>query len=583
MIQIPYQRRALPTNTAGIMRVGSVDSGGQAIAEGIAVAGRELRAYGQGLVDHERLVKRGAASEALAGERLFWTQELPKLEEAAKPGADGFTDGVRSTFQERRAALVEQYGDDPETLAYVTERLGYLEADILGQGIGIESKARGELRAAKVKAVTSTLADAVFANPGQYQAAEEELTLAIAGMELGSNTAGILQEEREKLAEAYYRGKLEADPAGTLAELRAADGPAALLSTGTRHGLTNAAQGAVRQAEREAEADQETARRRSAIEAGDLIYDPTRSLGDMLDEARKVEDPELRALTVGQVQRRYSEAKAAEADRQQRASDAAWKLIDGGGRLEDLPAPVLADLDRRDKAAIQAFTAAREKSEPIRTDWPTYGKLMNATAAQLMATDLNKFRAVLADSEFRQLVERQAGFRKGTEPDKPGEPGTLTQQISSAADAAKLDPDKGQVGQFQAVVRAEVDQQQRALGRALTYDERQKIVDRLTLTVTTARYKWWPNTERRAFQLGEGEHYELTPGNIAEQRDTLARLTGIAAAEVLPTAEKLEAAGVPVTETTLKMAAALVRQGTPVTRETMEALAALAEKKVGGS
>lgn len=583
MIQIPYQRRALPTNTPGIMRVGSVDSGGQAIAEGIAVAGRELRQHGQGLVDHERLVKRGAASEALAGERLFWTEELPKLEEAAEPGADGFTDNVRSTFQERRAALVERYGDDPETLAYLTERLGYLEADILGQGIGIEAKARGELRAAKVKAVTTNLADAVFANPGQYQAAEEELTLAIAGMELGSNAAGILQEEREKLAEAYYRGRLEADPAGTLAELRAADGPAALLSTGTRHALTNAAQGAVRQAEREAEADQETARRRAAIEAGDMIYDPTRSLGDMLEEARKVEDPELRALTVGQVQRRYSEARAAEADRQQRASDAAWKLIDGGGRLEDLPAPVLADLDRRDKTAIQAFTAAREKSEPIRTDWPTYGKLMNATAAELMATDLNKFRAVLADGEFRQLVERQAGFRKGTEPDKPGEPGTLTQQISSAAEAASLDAKKGEVGQFQAVVRREVDQQQKALGRALTYGERQKIVDGLTLTVTTARYQWWPNTEERVFQLGEGEHYELTPDNIADQRDAIARLTGLPGGQLLPTAEKLEAAGVPVTVTTLEMAAALIRQGSPVTRETMEALAEAARKKAGAS
>jgi hypothetical protein len=578
MIQIPYQDRFAGKGSAAVsvVPVGAGNANGQAIARGVQVAADQLGQYGRTVVDHDRAMRQAEASKRIAGERLFWTEELPRLGEAAEPAAKGFTDGVKATYAERRDAILADYADDPALAAFVAGRLADLEAQTLGDAIGFEAKARGQQRAAAVEEVGGTLKDAVFADPRQYEAAALELRDSILAMELGPDTTAVLEEQRAGLAEAYFRGLVERDPAAARAALLAGEGPAALLKPATRHSLANAAQSAVKQADAEARAEREKGERLQAIEAGDLIYSPDKTLGEMQDEARAIADPELRAIALGQVQRRYSADRAAEADAHQRASDAAWALIDKGGTLTDLPASILAGLERSDRVAIETFTAKRAKGGEIQTDWSTYSDLMGRGRRELLATDLNRFRPILADAEFKQLVQRQQGFRDGTEPDAPDDPATLASQIGTAIQVIGLEKgDKS--GRFEAAARAEVDRQQQALGRKLTYAERQAVVDRLSLTVTTTQRAWWYDTQVKLYEVKDGEAYQFTDDDLVEQGDVLARLLEVPRERLLPTAAALEAAGLPVVETTLQMAAALIDSGQPVTRETMEALAAKAK------
>jgi hypothetical protein len=177
------------------------------------------------------------------------------------------------------------------------------------------------------------------------------------------------------------------------------------------------------------------------------------------------------------------------------------------------------------------------KGSDIETDWETYYALKTLSTAdpeEFQATDLRRFRSKLNDAEFKQLVDRQTA---GT-PDAPDlEAMSEDKQIALAVADVKLD-DKDGAGLFERAVRAEIGAEQKRIGRRLTADERQRVIDRQMIDGEIERPGAIIDPDRKRYQThGTPDAQYFVPEGYDE----------IPAAEVEKITQALDRAGRPVT------------------------------------
>lgn len=555
-MQIPvYQRQVLPKGTATssprprfvpVTSAADVERAGQAIVGAIG-------AYGEAEQNKTNAANHTWAVEALGTESEYWATSEADRQLAFDPAeADqSYTDGVLADF-DARAADIEARAPDQRTTDYLRRNLASMRAEIAGRGSKFEAEIAGTKRKAAVEKLTNGLQARVFSGEASVADADTALVEGVAGLDLpGYVTTAVLEEQREHLAAAHYRGMIERDPRTARAELLSGESPwAARLTPGDRQTLANSAGVRIDEQDRTTLAGQEKAARLIGQAAGDTIYDPRAGLAEMLAVAREIKDPDTRKAAVEQVKLRHAETQAATRDRETNAATEAWKVIDAGGTIDNVPAFVLGNLNTADKHAIETYQRQRAEHKKPVTDWSTYSRLMGLEPDKLVDEDLNRYRSVLADSEFKQLVGRQQSARDDKLVDRPGDPGTLSQQIKTATVLLGIDDDDKRAGRFEAAARRSIDDEQSRLGRDLTYGEREALVDRLSIEVTTSKGTIW-DSEARLFELDDGQHYEIDADDFADQGPAISRATGIPLSELDKIRQSLERHGVPVTFDTL--------------------------------
>lgn len=163
-------------------------------------------------------------------------------------------------------------------------------------------------------------------------------------------------------------------------------------------------------------------------------------------------------------------------ERDQRdAGDAAWGLYAEGKRI---PASLWARMDGRDAVSLRktmrADAEARLAGTEVKTDPNVYYALSIAAATDpdFKNEDLRRFGDKLSPGDFRRFVDLQARVSK---PEEQGHIVTINTQKTQTARAAGLKPD--QAAQFY----IEADKALGADAKSMTYEQRQKVLDRLVL------------------------------------------------------------------------------------------------------
>ncbi|MEX2125494.1 MAG: hypothetical protein WD795_16495 [Woeseia sp.] len=196
---------------------------------------------------------------------------------------------------------------------------------------------------------------------------------------------------------------------------------------------------------------------------------------DALAKARSYTGQE-RDDVVSRVKVRYNELESAKADREREVADAAWDVFGRTGKVSSIPARVLHELDGR---TLQALKNA-EDGGAAATDWATYAELRELALTdpeRFTKLDLRHYGNKLKDSDRRGLLTLQEKLRT---PENLPEAASTEKQIEVAANVLKLKKPE-QKGQLQAAVYNEVAAFTRQAGREPSYDERQKIIDRLLI------------------------------------------------------------------------------------------------------
>lgn len=188
-------------------------------------------------------------------------------------------------------------------------------------------------------------------------------------------------------------------------------------------------------------------------------------------------------------------AKQAKREREDAMSDQAWQLFAQG---KTIPEQVLSQMDGRERVQLQeaararadrAARAAAGGDARVKTDWNTYIDVRERLAAG-ERVDLRTLAEKIGPAQMEQLIDIQTRVAK---PKTAVEVATSEQQLGAYTRQMNL---KGKdLGQFQSAAYEAFNEHAQRTGKAPTYDERQKILDTLTMDVVTHKGVLWDSTD----------------------------------------------------------------------------------------
>lgn len=227
-------------------------------------------------------------------------------------------------------------------------------------------------------------------------------------------------------------------------------------------------------------------------QASDTIMGEGLSESQALAKARQGFTGEQQDEVVRRVKERYADIDMTRERGQTDAADQAWQIWSKNKTLSDVPTSVLNGMDGRMRDALEKEDAAHASGADVRTDWSKFYDLrqMAATApGQFAGTDIRQFFPDLNPAQREQLIDLQNQVKGAGSSDVQ----TLNEQLSRAHELLKWSASDGQKkGQFDSAALTEIDAAQKANGgRKLTYDDRQKIVDRMMVTGSYPGGNWF--------------------------------------------------------------------------------------------
>lgn len=255
---------------------------------------------------------------------------------------------------------------------------------------------------------------------------------------------------------------------------------------------------------------------------------------EQIKKVNEIKEADLRSRAVNIVKENNALQRAAQADREKAVSDAVWQRVAQGAARSQLPADMLAQMDGRERIQLnehyraQAERMKREsEGKAIKTDLRTYEELVNLPADQFLRTRLSAFQDKIGRGDLEKLIDRQAKLRN---PDTANTVATTEQQMGSYSGALGLKDEKA--GAFRKAAYDEFSAFNKANKREPTYDERQKILDRLTMQSDGG----WFGASKRYFQL---------PNEPKARQEFMEQV--VPAADRKEIADALAKRGVPVT------------------------------------
>ncbi len=259
----------------------------------------------------------------------------------------------------------------------------------------------------------------------------------------------------------------------------------------------------------------------------DTIMASTKSRDEAMNEAIKIKDPTIRDAVEDRVNRYYSIKKQAENENKEKIMTDAANIIDRTGSTNSISPSVWTSLSVTERTSLEQYAKRKAKGDAEKTDWATYYELMSLGSSQdtreaFARTNLLEYKHKLGNTEFKQLTDLQASIRKGDGKADEKLDGFRTNQqiVDDTLRQAGLDPtpksssDNKSVASFRRAVDGAVAAEERRKGKKLTNDEVQSIADNLVIKGKVPGSGWIWDTEKRAFELSEGESLVVKPKDI---------------------------------------------------------------------
>jgi hypothetical protein len=266
-----------------------------------------------------------------------------------------------------------------------------------------------------------------------------------------------------------------------------------------------------------------------------------------IDEAKKLKDPKVRDATVERVNQFFSEQNQAQQETREKNMLTATNIVDQTASIDRIPPAMWTTFTLGERASLKEYAKQKVKGDPIATNWTVYNDLLqlastDETKDQFLSKNLMQYRSQLSDTEFKQVVELQAGLRRGDDRAESKLAGIRTTQqvVASSLKAAGIDPnakagtdDAERVNAFGRAVDQEGQLFEDQHKRKPNAKELQGIVDNLLVQGTIAGSGWFGTNfwadQKREFERtpGEGDFIldakDVPAGERAKIEDTLKR------------------------------------------------------------
>lgn len=266
---------------------------------------------------------------------------------------------------------------------------------------------------------------------------------------------------------------------------------------------------------------------------------------DAIRQARESFKGQDEEFVVAEIKTRFGELSQARESDQRQAADEAYDVFSRTGRLSSIPAEVLNRMDGKTRLALRKEAQSMAEGRAIKTDDNVYYSLhqeaINNPAA-FAKRDLRQVFDKLSPSDRQEMIKLQG---KVQQPDELKDLRTYDQQLTLRyRDLGWDNKDTKQKAQFERAANDAIVAEQVAKGKKLTFDEREKVLDRLLIQGADG----YVTRGRKFFEVqGTEDEAEFMQGLDPKNR-TSAFVQKIPAAERVQIEQALRANGRPVTE-----------------------------------
>lgn len=259
----------------------------------------------------------------------------------------------------------------------------------------------------------------------------------------------------------------------------------------------------------------------SQRQATEIMRTTGGNLRSALDVARKIEDADVQAATVNEIKIRHGENEKIKQEYEENRFKSAANAVEA---TKQRPAEMVWNqLSLQERNALDNRIEQLRKGISPETDWDNYYTLKtmassSSTRDEFLKTNLMVYRPVMANAEFKELIDLQTGLRKGDEKAEKVLDGFRSdnQIVNDTLAAAGIDPTPKPgtpAAQKVNLFRSKVDEQVRAVqqksGKKATNEELQSIADNL-ITEGITKKGWFWDQKKRVFELAPGEKVEFS-------------------------------------------------------------------------
>jgi hypothetical protein len=266
---------------------------------------------------------------------------------------------------------------------------------------------------------------------------------------------------------------------------------------------------------------------------------------DAIRQARESFQGQDEEFVVAEIKTRFGELSQAREGDQRQAADEAYDVFSRTGRLSSIPASVLNRMDGKTRLALRKEAQSMAEGRAIKTDDNVYYSLhqeaINNPAA-FAKRDLRQVFDKLSPSDRQEMIKLQG---KVQQPDELKDLRTYDQQLTLRyRDLGWDNKDTKQKAQFERAANDAIVAEQVAKGKKLTFDEREKVLDRLLIQGGGT----WYSASRRLFEVQGTEEEAAFVRGLEPEKKTSALIQSIPAIERQQIEQALRADGRPVTE-----------------------------------
>ncbi len=266
---------------------------------------------------------------------------------------------------------------------------------------------------------------------------------------------------------------------------------------------------------------------------------------DAIRQARESFQGQDEEFVVAEIKTRFGELSQARESDQRQAADEAYDVFSRTGRLSSIPASVLNRMDGKTRLALRKEAQSMAEGRAIKTDDNVYYSLhqeaINNPAA-FAKRDLRQVFDKLSPSDRQEMIKLQG---KVQQPDELKDLRTYDQQLTLRyRDLGWDNKDTKQKAQFERAANDAIVAEQLAKGKKLTFDEREKVLDRLLIQGGGT----WYSASKRLFEVQGTEDEAAFIRGLEPENKTSALIQSIPATERQQIEQALRADGRPVTE-----------------------------------
>lgn len=227
MARIPvYQERQQVSQSIGVPQLSAPDSGAGAIGRSMQQLGQSLGQVSNTLATIEDNNGRAYAVKASGQAKQEMTRYFLESQEAAPPGASGFTKKFDAEFQTYANKLLEQ-APDGSARRFLATSLENLRGSLSSQSLMFEATETRAHRFSEVAEGIKSTANALFQNPSQeeYEKSRGELQAGVDAQTLTPNQKRQLFELIDQsLTDATINGQIRINPNAFLDSVDSATG-----------------------------------------------------------------------------------------------------------------------------------------------------------------------------------------------------------------------------------------------------------------------------------------------------------------------------------------------------------------------